>query len=460
MPTKPSDRPSLIVNFSALAGGHALGLVVPLLTVPYLARVLRPEGWAPVLVAQALASWAVLLLDYGFDLSATRAVAHARAGIRAPQSNHALIAIDAASDAASYALGANTSNHSPSSNNAIELSDIVWRVQHAKLLLVPIVLVFCAIAYFFVPSLRDEGQLILWTSALAVFRGLNPLWFFQGIERVRGAVSIDVGAKVLGALGVFVFVHGANDGWKVLALQAVFACASTVLLSARLWREAPLLSLSLPSAVEALRTSWPLFAFRASGTLYMQANTIILSLFAPPLAVAAYGGAERIVRAALNLLEPLIRLFLPRISFLSAASPAEATQMIQRCLVALTIASAFAGTVIAIGAPTFVTLMLGSGYEAAIPVLRWLALLLPTITIGTVLGTFWALPFKRDRALLSATLTAGALNLALAYWLVPTLEALGMAAAVVSAEAFVALALAVMYWKWRTSLSRSEVVTA
>src|SRR6185503_7935455 len=73
------DGRSLVRNAGTLFAGQLVGLVVPLLTIPYLARVLGPEGWGPVLAAQALGNWLILVLEFGFDLSGTRAVARARA---------------------------------------------------------------------------------------------------------------------------------------------------------------------------------------------------------------------------------------------------------------------------------------------------------------------------------------------------------------------------------------------
>ena len=414
-----SSQRSLIANFTVLASGHAAGLIVPLLMVPYLARVLRPEGWAPVLIAQALASWMILLLDYGFDLSATRSVAQSR-------------------------------------ENPDEIRRIAWGVQCAKLLLVPVALFLLVTAYLLLPALEQSRRLAFWTCAFALLRGMNPLWFFQGLEQYRSAVAIDAACKVAGAAAVLMVVRGAADGWMVLALQAIFAAISLIWLTARLRARVPS-TWSLMEGIGALRASWALFAFRASGTLYLQANTIILGVFASPVAVASYGGAERIVRAAINLLEPFNRLFLPRISFLSTSNPAQAAMLVQKSLLVLGAASVVGGAMIAIAAPLLVTVLLGAGYENAVPILRWLALLLPTITVGTVLGNFWALPFKRDHALLSATMAAGALNLVLAYLLVPRMAALGMAAAVVCAELLVALSLAALYWKWRSETQLKTV---
>src|SRR5262249_7524714 len=74
----PPAHASLFGNAGALFAGQAIGLVVPLLVVPYLARVLGPAGWGPVLAAQGLANWLILIFEFGFDLSGTRAVARTR----------------------------------------------------------------------------------------------------------------------------------------------------------------------------------------------------------------------------------------------------------------------------------------------------------------------------------------------------------------------------------------------
>ena len=412
-PHTPVSRVALRANVGALAGSHALGLLVPLLTVPYLARTLHPAGWAPVLLAQALAAWVVMLLDYGFELSGARAVANARAA-----------------------------GH--------DLATVVWRIQGAKLLLLPLGALLLVGAAQALPALRADRALVAWAMVFALARGLNPLWYFQGMERVRGAVAMDTGGRVLAALAVFALVHDPTHGWRVVALQGAAAVLSGGWLTLSLWREQPSVPLSLRAAAHTLRTEWALFAFKASSTLYMQANTVLLGLFAPALAVAAYGGAEKIARAAINLLDPLTRVLLPRISYLVQSDAAAAASLVRRVLVMLGSSASVAGALLALLAPQVVSLLLGTGYEAAVPVLRLLALLLPIIAIGTVLGIFWALPLGRDRALLVLTAAAGVLNVLLVLILVPRHGASGMAGAVVVAELLVSVSLGLMYGRGRS----------
>src|SRR5258708_16352230 len=62
-------------NALALYGVQIAGYVIPLVTLPYLARVLRPEAFGLLLFGQSFALWASLVIEYGFGLSAAREIA-------------------------------------------------------------------------------------------------------------------------------------------------------------------------------------------------------------------------------------------------------------------------------------------------------------------------------------------------------------------------------------------------
>jgi len=87
-------------------------------------------------------------------------------------------------------------------------------------------------------------------------------------------------------------------------------------------------------------------------------------------------------------------------------------------------------------------------FDPTVPVLRVLALLLPLIAASNVLGIQWMLPLGLDHVFNRIILAAGVLNLSLAYWLAPRFAEMGMAWAVVIAEAFVTFIM-YAYLRWR-----------
>lgn len=403
------EHRTLVTNAGVLLAGQALGLVAPLITVPYLARVLGPAGWGPVLTAQALANWLIVVLEFAFDLSGTRAVARSRTA----------------------ATGES-------------MRDIVQAVQSAKLLLVLITVPAGLAITQLVPMLRGSPGLIIGALAYAVFRGLSPLWYFQGIERVRAAVAIDSSAKVCAAIAVFVVVAGPADGWLVLMLQAVFSAISLAWLTWRLARDTRLDTLDLRAGWRTLRENAVLFACRVSTGLYAQANALILGAMIPA-AVGFFGGAERIIRAAINLLLPMNQAVMPRVSALRQADVAAANRLVRRSFLAM---GAIGGTMSAVaffGAPILIRVLLGPQYGIAVPILRLLSPLPFIVAINTVLGIFWSVPFGHEKSFLRAILAAGATNLILAAVLVPKLGSTGMAIAAVSAEVVIFGVLMTVY---------------
>jgi PST family polysaccharide transporter len=68
-------RSRILVNVIALYGVQGCTYLLPVITFPYLARVLHPDGWGAVLFAQAIGAIVAIAVEYGFDFSATRETA-------------------------------------------------------------------------------------------------------------------------------------------------------------------------------------------------------------------------------------------------------------------------------------------------------------------------------------------------------------------------------------------------
>src|SRR5216684_4135551 len=65
-------------NIVSLYAVHFAGVLLPLISVPYVARVLQPTEWGIIAFAQACAGYLSLIVGFGFNASATREVARVR----------------------------------------------------------------------------------------------------------------------------------------------------------------------------------------------------------------------------------------------------------------------------------------------------------------------------------------------------------------------------------------------
>lgn len=148
-------------NLLSLYRVTAAGYLFPLLTLPYLARVLGLSGFGALAMVQSLAQYLSLAVEYGFTLSATREVARFR-------------------------------------SHRARLAQILSEVLSARLLLALAVAVLAYVLGLFVPALRAK-EALLWAGVFwAVAWGMSPVWYFQGKERLRKVALLEVVAKALG----------------------------------------------------------------------------------------------------------------------------------------------------------------------------------------------------------------------------------------------------------------------
>jgi PST family polysaccharide transporter len=270
------------------------------------------------------------------------------------------------------------------------------------------------------------------------------LWYYQGMERMKLPAALDMLGKAVAAVGIFLFVHNRQDAWKVLGLQCICYWGVTVILLVLTYRKIRFYWPTLQEVRCALRDSAAMFLFRSSVSLYTTANALILGAVSTPLAVGFYSGAERLVKALVNLLNPLTQSLYPRLSRLLATDRAGAVSLARVSLMVTTSAGMGMCLVTFVAAPLITRVVLGPAYGAAVPVMRVLSLLLPAIAVSTVLGIQWMLPLGMEAVYNKIIIVAGFLNLTLALCWASRWQQMGMACAVVVSEYLVTIAVCIV----------------
>ena len=268
-------RSGFVHNVIALYGVQACTYALPLLTFPYLAHVLGPSGWGVVIFAQAIGVVIASVVEYGFDISASRETSRQR-------------------------------------NDPQRLSALISGVLGAKSLLAMVCIAGALFSRRFTHHVAPSLALF-WSSTIwGVCQGINMLWFFQGLERMRLASALEIGGKVMATLSIFVLVHKPDDGWKVMAAQCVgcvVAHGVTVVLA---YREVGFRWPTPSSMWDALRLGGSMFLFRAVQGLSGSVNRLVLGSVAPVAVLGEYAGAEKITRVFQQGMWPVNQALYPK----------------------------------------------------------------------------------------------------------------------------------------------------
>lgn len=394
-------------NAIALYAVQFVLTLVPLVTLPWMAKVLGPGELGLVLFTQSFSFLVGILIEYGFGLSGSRRIARERDDVEA-------------------------------------MATTVAGVQSAKLALIGIATLAAVVAVVAVPEFRDDPRLIAFGWTMAVLAGLNPFWFFTGVERLRLTALIDVCSRVAMAVAIVLLVRQEGQGFRVLWIWTVGSALSLAVLTVIMYRQVPLRRPETIGGRQALAEGWPLFLTTASVSLYTSGTVFMLGLVTSSARLAVFAAAERVARVAVRAIAPVSSAAYPRVThLLSVGRTDRAQQLSFLVLVAVTCLGVLSAAALYVSAPTIVDLLFDERFADTAELVRVLGLILPSVAIASTLSALWLLARGLDRLPTRLALGAGLANVLLTP-LVGTLAGpIGVAWVVVGIETALAIAFVV-----------------
>jgi O-antigen/teichoic acid export membrane protein len=350
-------KPSLGGNIASMMVWQIGNYVIPLLTFPYLTRTLGVRSFGEFGLAFAVATYLVLVTDYGFNLSAPGEIARHR-------------------------------------EDEERVSRIFWSVVSAKAVLLALCLGGLAIATLLFDAVGDLAPVLFAASGMAVANLFNMNWCLQGFERLgKSAIAMTLG-RALTVPATLLLVHTPDDAWIAAAVQAGGAITASLISVVMLrglgvirWRPA-----GLAAAWTQLRDAWPLFVSAVSVTLYTTTNTVVLGALRGPSAVGVFAAADRLRAAAQGAIQPISQAVYPHATRLMHQSQDGGVRFARRLLLLQGAFTLVISLVLFFGADLIIAILAGPRFGDAVPVLRWLSPIPFMVGITNVLGIQLMLP--------------------------------------------------------------------
>lgn len=390
------DGKIIAENFIYLSMLQIAGYVFPLITMPYLAKIIGAEGLGRIAFASAIMVWIQTVADWGFNYTATREVAKNR-------------------------------------EDKDKVSDIFSRVLWSRCFLMIVSFVLLSFLIIVVPLFKENSIVIVMTFLMIPGHIMFPDWFFQAMEKMKYITILNLASKILFTILVFIFIKSKED----YILQPLFTSMGYVLAGViamyyilRRWK-VRLKIVSLKSIIETIKSSTDVFINNLLPNLYASLATILLGIFHGNTANGIFDAGTKFMYVAQQLLSCVTRVFFP---FLSRNINKH--HIYAKVSIILSLGMSLA---LFIFAPLLIKLFFTPEFYDAINVLRILSLVLIFITIDSVYGVNYLIVRGFDKQRRTICLICSIVGCVIAVVLVYYYSYIGKAVSLVIANAILSI---------------------
>lgn len=396
-----TDGKVLISNFAYLSLLQVAGYVFPLITMPYLARVIGVEGFGKIAFASAIMVWIQTIADWGFNYTATRDVAKNR-------------------------------------EDKDKVSDIFSRVLWARCLLMLLSFVLLILLVAFIPKFKENSAVIFVTFLMIPGHIMFPDWFFQAMERMKYITVLNLLSKLLFTVLVFVFVKEKDDYiLQPLFVSLGFIGAGVVAMYYILvkWK-VELRLVALKTVFVTIKNGTDVFVNNIAPNLYNSFSTVLLGIWYGDIANGILDAGKRFYQIMYGFVSNVSRVFFPLLSRKLGKHDLFAKIYL---LIGL-----FSSLFLFVSAPILIKIFFGESFNDSVLVLRLISISFLFLTMQSVYGSNYLLIVGREKLMRNITVISSVVGFIAAFPLIHCFSYVG--AAIVSSFSNTLLGVLCMYY--------------
>lgn len=373
-------------------------LIFPLITFPYISRVLLADGYGKVQLAISVVSYFVLLAQLGIPTYGIRACAIVRDDRKAlSRVTHELMIIQLVTTVISYGI-------------------------------------LFALLYS-VPRLAEEKVLYLITSSSIILGMLGMEFLFQALEQYTYITLRSLSFKIIALVSMFLLVHTKSDYLMYAGISVLASVGSNILNLTQLHKYIDLRVMDGYNIKRHIRPVFVFFAMSCAATIYTSLDAVMLGFMTTDADVGYYSAAVKIKNILVNIVAALGTVILPRVSYYFEQDLMDEFWAVIKKALSFAILVALPLTVyFMIFSRNGIYFLSGPAYEnSVIP----MVVIMPTVLlIGLtgILGLQVLVPTGRETVVMYSTIIGAIVDLIANLLLIPSMQATGAAIGTLLAE--------------------------
>ena len=372
MKKKHNQYKPLFESLISLYVLNGINLILPLITIPYLLRVVGAANYGLYSFIYVIIQYALLVTNYGFDFSATKQIAQSK-------------------------------------ENSEKISSIYHAVIASRILLAvfSVLLLYVSTLFFFNPL---QKKLLFLGFGIIVGEIFIPVWLFQGLEKMRFLTLTNVISKLIFTILIFVIIKSPDDFQYIILLNACGSIAAGVLSTVIVYRYLKV-GFSMPNFSEIkiqFKEGFAIFGSTLGMNLYRNSNIFILGLFVSDAAVGVYAAVEKVIKAIQSIASPIAQAFFPHLSSrFSQLSIRESITVLMKVVKKVTLLLLALSVLTFVASPIIAKIIGGQELVQGIPLIRIMSMVILFGGINYFLGIVGLINFNRQKEFFMSVIIAG-----------------------------------------------------
>ncbi len=396
---KNKEAKTLIENFASLSLLQIAGYFFPLITLPYLARVIGVDKFGEIAFATAVIAYFQTVVDFGFNYTATRDIAVNREDVH-------------------------------------KVSEIFSAVMWARVFLMTLSFVVLAALIFLIPKFFEMRWLLFFTFCIIPGHILFPEWLFQGLERMKYITVLNILAKFTFAVSIFIFIQQKSDfllqplltalGFVVSGMAAMYIIL--VRYRIKLLKPQPALIIS------TIKGSADVFVNQLFPNLYNSFSVLLLGFWGGAYATGIFDAGSKFIFISQRLSMVISRAFFPYLS-----------RNIHKHILYTKINLILTGIItlsLFLLAPIIVHIFFTAEFAEAITVLRILSVSLLFMALSNIYGTNYMIIQGHEKTLRNITMISSVFGFIIAWPLIYYFNFIGAAVTIAATRGVLGGAIA------------------
>lgn len=391
---------SIKKNIAYQTAYQILIVIMPLITSPYLSRILGAQGLGKYSYAYTIAYYFSLFILLGINNHGTREIAKVRDDLYMRSDTFISLYI-------------------------IQISMGVL-----------VIVVYCLTQIIF----SEDNYLARIQLIYVISASLDINWFFFGLEKFKITVTRNFVVKILTVASIFLFIKDSSDVSLYATIMASSFLVSQILLWPFALKEIRFTGINKAKVLANLKPMFVLFIPVVAASIFKYMDKIMLGIMCSKSELGLYDNSEKIMAIPTGLITAVGTVMLPRVTNMmeNKAQENDVDRLFRISLIGSMIAaSALTFGLAGIG-PTFAPWFWGSEFESSGMLIRVISFSVLFLSWAGVIRTQFLIPQNMDGVFVGATIYGAIINYIINYLLIRPYGAMGTVIGTVAAEFVVA----------------------